>query len=237
MYQEKRKGEAGPNGKKAKAGVAIPAEKKPQAKKDKEKKDDHLSWDGPTNNHKQNTDGYGCLWRHTIPRGEWDSHPCNYPLNGFYACSEGEKKELFSKDFLARAKERNYTSDKSQPVDHVKMRVTSGAEIAIAAGQRKAETLKVDKYVGQARNELRWLERDQGWHINVCPEPPPIHKTKKNKPNFYPYKSRTEGGYGAWYPYEHNYHHLIPIGAVEAWIVGNGREGSVDRSERVLRTL
>lgn len=237
--KRKREGQAGENGprKKAKGGVAIPAEKKQQAKATEKKKDDHLAWDGPTNNHKQNTEGYGCLWRHSVPKGEWESHPCNYPLNGFYACSEGDKKALFSKDFLARAKELKYLSDKSRVTGEAEERVRSGAQEAIAAGRRKAETLKVDKYIRQARHELHWLDRDQGWHINVCPQPEPNHRVKKSQPNFYPYKSKTEGGFGAWYPYEHNHHHLIPIGAVEEWVVGKGGDGGVVRSGRVIQTI
>lgn len=223
----------------AKQGKSIPAEPTPQTKKQKKApKDDHASWDGPTNNHKNSQEGYGCLWRHSIESNGWDEHPCNYPLNGFYASADtgGDRYALYSRDFLSKARELGYAEDGGAMTERARNGVWDAGNRIVAEGVRKAEGFDIKKFVNLAKTAFYWLQREDGWKINVRPQPEPNNPLKKDQPNFYPRQDKERGGHGAWYPYDHNYHHLIPIGAVEEYIVGKpGTE--TDRSERVLKIV
>ena len=69
-------------------------------------------------------------------------------------------------------------------------------------------------------------------------EPVPDHPLRKgNRPHFQPHQNGVQGGYGAFYPYEHNYHHLIPVGAIDDWVVGKGASGSPSRSDLIVKLI
>ncbi|HYO53516.1 hypothetical protein [Archangium sp.] len=232
-----------PNTRKRKGGAkqckSVPAEAKPQTKKQKNApKDDHVAWDGPTSNHKTNKDGYGCIWRHHIEDNGWDTHPCNHQLNGFYASADtqGDRYALYSRDFLSTARNLRYVEADDSMTEQARARVKNAGARVIAQGVRKSEGFDIDKYVNLAKTAFYWLQREDGWKINVCPQPEPRNRLKQNQPNFYPRQSKTKGGHGAWYPYEHNYHHLIPIGAVEEFVVGKTGAETV-RSEQVIKIV
>lgn len=223
----------------AKQGRSVPAEAKPQTKKQKkEPKGDHSAWDGPTNNHKTNKDGYGCLWRHHIEDSGWDMNPCNYPLNGFYASADtgGDRYTLYSRDFLSSARDLGYVKDAGSMTERAHQSVKDAGARVVAEGVRKSEGFNIEKYVNLAKTAFYWLQREDGWKINVCPQPEPSSKLKKDQPNFYPRQNKTKGGHGAWYPYDHNYHHLIPIGAVEEYVVGKAGAETA-RSEQVIKIV
>jgi hypothetical protein len=227
----------------AKKGKAVPAEETLKKKKQKTgPKDDHTTWDGPSNNHKANKDGYGCIWRHHIEDGDWDKNPCNYPLNGFHASADegGDRHALYSGDFRARAEALGYVKEGEYITDAAQQNVKAAGERVIAEGVRKSEGFNIDKYVNLAKTAFYWLKREDGWKINVCPVPGPgnplKNPLKKDQPNFLPRQDKKRGGHGAWYPYDHNYHHLIPIGAVEEWIVGKSG-GETARSEQVIKII
>lgn len=223
----------------AKKGKAVPAEAKPKEKKQKTgPKDDHTTWDGPSSNHKSSDDGYGCIWRHHIEEGGWDKNPCNYPLNGFHASAAegGDRYALYSADFRAKAETLGYVKEGEYLTEAAKKNVKAAGERVVAEGVRKSEGFDINKYVNLAKTAFYWLKREDGWKINVCPSPEPSNPLKKDQPNFLPRQDEKRGGHGAWYPYDHNYHHLIPIGAVEEWIVGKAG-GETARSEQVIKVV
>ncbi|WP_254625374.1 hypothetical protein [Myxococcus sp. CA051A] len=100
--------------------------------------------------------------------------------------------------------------------------------------------LTLSDFFDQARQSLYWLRRGpEGWHIGVKHlVPVPNQPLKKGgRPSFQPRQNTVQGGYGAFYPYEHNYHHLIPVGAVEEWVIGKGASGSSSRSDLIVKLI
>lgn len=200
--------------------------------------DDHTTWDGPSNNHKASQDGYGCIWRHYIEDKDWDTNPCNHQLNGFHISAEegGDRYPLYSADLRSKAESLGYVKHGEYITDVALRSIRAAGERVVAEGARRPEGFNIEKYINLAKTAFYWLKREDGWKINVCPLPEPKNPFKKNQPNFLPRRDAKRGGHGAWYPYDHNYHHLIPIGAVEEWIVGKAG-GETARSEQVIKIV
>ncbi|MCY1046162.1 AHH domain-containing protein [Corallococcus sp. bb12-1] len=223
----------------AKKGKVIPPEARPEKKQKAGTQGDHLAWDGPFNNHKDSKGGHGCIWRHPIETRGWSENPCNYPLNGFHVSSDegGNRYALYSADFRSRAEALGYVKEGEYLSDVVQQNIQAAGARIIAEGLRKEEGFNLKKYVDLAKTAFYWLKREDGWKINVscsdsAPKPHSERSFKRNQPHFLPRQDKERGGHGAWYPYEHNYHHLIPIGAVEEWIVGRD-----DKSANVIQIV
>lgn len=197
----------------------------------------HASWDAKTLNHPEKATGYGCLWRHALPNGPgWASHPCNHAVNG-YNVSLGSRSDLYNKDHQKIARALKLVAPDFGLSSRGTKWVWKRFPTSTGDSSRKST---VGDYLRRARQSLSWLGRGkEGWHIGVSHlSPTPNQPLKKgSRPHFQPRQSAVLGGYGSFYPYEHNYHHLIPIGAVETWVVGNGSPESPTRSEQVIKLI
>ncbi|RYZ43711.1 MAG: hypothetical protein EOO71_02310 [Myxococcaceae bacterium] len=221
----------------ARKGKVIPAEAKPEKKQKAGPQSDHLAWDGLFNNHKDSKGDHGCIWRHPIESQGWSENPCNHALNGFHVSSDegGNRYALYSADFRSRAEALGYVKEGEYLTDAVQQSVRDAGARIIEEGVRKSEGFNLEKYINLAKTAFYWLKREDGWKVNVIcsdPEPKPKNPLKRDQPHFLPRQDKTRGGHGAWYPYDHNYHHLIPIGAVETWIVGKD-----ERSANVIQIV
>ena len=198
--------------------------------------DTHLGWDPKTLNHTDRPSGYGCLWRHTLTdNGGWSSHPCNHMSNG-YKVSLSARSSLYNKDHQKIARRMNLVDENFGLSSKAKKRIWKRFPVS-ASSKRK---LTLTDYFDQARQSLYWLRRGpEGWHIGAKHLDPVPHQPLKkgNRPNFQPRQNAVQGGYGAFYPYEHNSHHLIPVGAIEKWVIGKGASGSPSRSDLIVKLI
>ncbi|KFA87118.1 hypothetical protein, partial [Archangium violaceum] len=198
----------------------------------------HAAWDAKTLNHRDKPTGYGCLWRHDIPHtsASWATHPCNYRVNG-YKVSLSSRSELYNKDHQQIAKNLGLvTKDFSDVSSKGKKWIWK----KFPSTDNSSRKSPLENYFRQARKSLDWLRRGkEGWHIGISHlNPTPNHPQRKgNRPQFQPRQNEVLGGYGAFYPYEHNFHHLIPIGAIEEWVIGKGTTGGSTRSERIIKMI
>ncbi|RKH12959.1 hypothetical protein D7X74_22660 [Corallococcus sp. CA047B] len=198
--------------------------------------DNHLAWDPKTLNHTDRPSGFGCLWRHTLTdNAGWSSHPCNHMSNG-YKVSLAERSALYNKDHQKIAQRMRLVGEdfglRSKALKRTWRRFPD------SAGSKRKLTLS--DFFKKARSSLYWLSRGpEGWHIGAKHLSPVPNQRLKigGRPQFQPRQNNLQGGYGAFYPYEHNYHHLIPIGAVEEWVVGNGSPGGTTRSDQVVKII
>lgn len=198
--------------------------------------DTHLAWDPKTLNHTDRPSGFGCLWRHTVAdNGGWSAHPCNHMSNG-YKVSLSERSALYNKDHQAIARRMKLVREDFGLSSKAMKRIWK--RFPVRDNSKRKRTLA--DFFDSARQSLCWLRRGpEGWHLGAKHlEPVPNQTLKKgNRPQFQPRQNPTQGGYGAFYPYEHNYHHLIPIGAVEEWVIGKGESGSPARSDQVVKLI
>lgn len=198
--------------------------------------DTHLGWDPKTLNHTERPSGFGCLWRHTITdNGGWSSHPCNHMSNG-YKVSLRERSALYNKDHQKIARRMRLVGENFGMSGKAMKRIWKRFPVS----ENSERKLTLSDFLQQARQSLRWLSRGpEGWHIGAKHlNPVPNHPLKKgNRPQFQPRQNDVQGGYGSFYPYEHNYHHLIPVGAVEEWVIGKGASGSPSRSDLVVKLI
>ncbi|WP_163991401.1 hypothetical protein [Pyxidicoccus caerfyrddinensis] len=198
--------------------------------------DSHLGWDPKTLNHPDRPSGFGCLWRHTLTdNAGWSSHPCNHMTNG-YRVSLAERSALYNKDHSKIARRMKLIDEDFGLDGKAQKRIWRRFPVS-GNSERK---LTLDDFIKKARKSLTWLRRGpEGWHLGVkhLAHVPRQLLRVGNRPNFQPRQNKALGGYGAFYPYEHNYHHLIPIGAVENWVIGNGASGSPSRSDLVVKLV
>ncbi|ATB44519.1 hypothetical protein [Corallococcus macrosporus] len=198
--------------------------------------DTHLAWDPKTLNHTDRPSGFGCLWRHTITdNGGWSAHPCNH-MSNCYKVSLNERSALYNKDHQAIARRMKLVQEDFGLSGKAKKRIWKRFPVS----DNSKRKLTLSDFFDRARQSLYWLRRGpEGWHIGVKHlDPVPNQALKKgNRPQFQPRQNQTQGGHGAFYPYEHNYHHLIPVGAVEEWVIGKGGSGSPARSDQVVKLI
>lgn len=190
-------------------------------------KSKHLIWNKRTDFHEKKE--YGCIWRHS---GGWGNTPCHYRMNSYNELTNRE--DVYNKDHRQRAKDSGFVSDDlTSNRTHIDMVKTNAGEKSLS-GNKKSKFIK--KY-----NESRFLRPlgrlrldKEAWHVGyTIPEKdlqtlPPKAQAKGCKTNFEIYKDKKQGGYGAWYPYNHNHHHIIPQGAFKDYVIysGDGRKAS-----------
>jgi hypothetical protein len=184
----------------------------------------HVSWDFFKDYHKGKSPG--CIWRHS---GGWGKTPCHYAMNSFDVSAS--RTDMYNKDHRARAKALGYVID--APADRRKrgdLRLTSLISREVGAKARSARKLSEARaafrklFEGRFGGSIKWLSlNEKGWHYGyVLPleHVPKRHRTRAPQPTF-KVKDKELQGYGAWYPYHHNHHHLIPQGALQEYVCGN----------------
>lgn len=151
----------------------------------------------------------GCIWSHG-GKPEKGS-PCDYLKNGFDITNS--RKPMYN-DKKPRIDEKN---KKKAMRDIYK-------EVFLKA---KNPMRQLKKWMKNFKGAMKRLHDDpKAWNVGESCYP------SKGK-NFMP---RTHGGAGAWYPYYHNWHHMIPSGATYEYIVGDDGERGVWRLHLLMLT-
>ena len=142
----------------------------------------------------------GCICRHEFKRGS----PCDYRKNGFDIT---HSRESMYNDKKPKIDEKN---KKKAMRDIYK-------EVFLSAGE---PMVQLNKWMRRFKGAMKRLhDNSEAWNVGVsC--------YSDMGENFLP---KDHGGAGWWYPYMHNWHHLIPSGATYDYIVGEDGENGVWR--------
>lgn len=190
----------------------------------------HTKWDDLKNHEKKK--GCGCIWRHA---SGWDSSPtdCHYAMNSYNALDG--RQSSYNNDNKQRAIDLGYLDpDDKDPTDQAKKDAAKGLNT-------KKNSKIVNKYLGKhLTGPLHWLRINKnGWNVGYTINS--VHLQSKNmvakgpRPNFLPCKkNETISGYGWWYPYYHEHHHIFSQGAYKEYVIyGTGK----DITKRIQITL
>lgn len=194
----------------------------------------HVSWDFFKDYHQG--DKPGCIWRHS---GGWGKSPCHYAMNGYSV--SGSRLDMYNKDHRANARALGYvvdaSGDKRRRGD---LKLTSQISREVGAKSRMARKVSEAReafrklFEGRFGGSIKWLSlNEKGWHhgYTLPAEHVPRKYLQGPQPTF-KVKNGPAEGYGAWYPYHHNYHHLIPQGALQEYVCGND-----DKTKRRVEIL
>jgi len=158
----------------------------------------------------------GCIWKHATGYGTSD---CHYAVNGYNA-SDGRKADMYNKhDHRQRAKEMGYAVDAPAGAKRGDLKVGPAVGAALRRKAASKSPSFKECYERKFGGALKWLSLDPaGWqygflHSKMIPKGWAAQKT------FWIKQERSQG-YGAWYPYHHNYHHMIPVGAFHEYVIG-----------------
>lgn len=191
--------------------------------------DDHKEWQRLKEWHVGKS--YGCYMRHPLsgPDGAIKYAPCDYRLKGFNIAKTGARSDMYNKDHLARAKKMGILSDKGKQ----KME----AQVSALAKKRDKGASWEKNTMARIRNPFGLLERDaEAWHVNhtftdgkVKPWFGRDRSEKKPPENFLP---KPHGGWHFFYPYKHNYHHMIPNRAFRDLVLDAEADGKANSESR-----
>jgi len=179
----------------------------------------HVAWH-ENKNHKGNK--YGCIWRHdTVTKGR---EACDHKYNAFNA-SKG-RSDMHGRDFRMTARILGYIDLNN------KLTGKAGGEIASHAMKENKNETWYKKYFKRHKTSIYWLSKDsKAWTVDYA-IPGVAFKHYGNSKTFVP---KAQDGPGAWFPYHHNAHHLIPQGAFKEFVIyGEGDVEPVKRIEMVL---
>ncbi len=171
---------------------------------------------------------YGCVGRHSSIVKELEKSFCDYRWNGFDYSKDNERNDLYSRDdHLKRAIDLGYATEEGHSSGQAKK------ELRVKASEldKDSETENwVNKFNNRFRFSLGLLRNDKAaFHVDHT-----IAESIRDK--FYPdwlkdslrkagvssyenFKPRSAGGAGCLTPYYHNYHHMIPNGVVENYVI------------------
>ncbi|MBJ6759925.1 AHH domain-containing protein [Myxococcaceae bacterium JPH2] len=178
----------------------------------------HVSWDFKAQYHQDDTTG--CLWRHS---GGYGSTACHYAMNGYEVSAS--RKDMYNKDHRKNAEALGYVDVSRDKRRRGDLKLTSKISEEVRAKVRTARKTSEfrKRFEGRFGGSIKWLSLNEaGWHYGYTlpVEHVPRKYTQGPQPTF-AVKNGPAGGYGAWYPYHHNYHHLIPQGALQEYVCGN----------------
>ncbi|WP_246357394.1 hypothetical protein [Pyxidicoccus fallax] len=157
-------------------------------------------------------------------------------MSNSYNVSLNERSALYNKDHQTIARRMKLVDEDFALTSKAQKRVWRRFPVS----ENSERKLTFKDFIKNARKSLTWLRRGpEGWHIGVkhLAHVPRQPRRVGRRPNFLPRQNEVRGGYGAFYPYEHNHHHLIAIGAVEEWVIGKGASGSPSRSDLVVKLI
>ncbi|MCP3168175.1 AHH domain-containing protein [Myxococcus qinghaiensis] len=183
----------------------------------------HVSWNLKEQYHQDDTTG--CIWRHS---GGYGKTACHYAMNG-YKVSAG-RQDMYNKDHRKNAVALGYVLDVSG--DNRRrgdLKLTSKISREVRAKARTARKTSEGReafrkrFEGRFGGSIKWLSLDKdGWHYGyTLPVGHVPRKYMQGPQPTFKVKNGPAEGYGAWYPYHHNYHHLVPQGALLDFVCGN----------------
>ncbi|AKQ69080.1 hypothetical protein A176_005992 [Myxococcus hansupus] len=183
----------------------------------------HVSWDFKVDYHQDDTTG--CIWRHAPGYG---TSACHYAMNGYQVSAL--RQDMYNKDHRQNALALGYvldvSGDRRRRGDLILTSMISKEVGAKARSIQKPSEWREafrKRFEGRFGGSIKWLSLNkEGWHYGyILPvEHVPRKHMQRQQPTF-AVKNGAAGGYGAWYPYHHNYHHLIPQGALQEYVCGN----------------
>lgn len=164
----------------------------------------HATWEFKNDYH--TGDKYGCIWRHSSSK--WENTACDHKLNAFEASKS--RDDMYAKDHRMNARILGF-------LDMYHNFTGKGAsEILSRAYDKDKDDKWLKKYFKRYKTSISWLKKDpNAWHINHTVKGVSF-KGKSNSNTFVP---RPQGGPGAWFPYFHNAHHIIPQGAFKEYVI------------------
>lgn len=196
-------------------------------------KEDHFVWDEGLKRHINDKD-CGCIWRHAFG---WEEESkvtvCHYAMNSFNALDE--RNTIYNKNHKQRAKNLGYITDKTEKVSKKAKNEVEKVHKELENSKDLSEFLELyyGKHLG---GPLRYLLiHEQGWWVghtidnDHVPKNKDEYKTKGAQVNFLPRKNEKKGGYGKWYPYFHEHHHILPQGAYRDYVIYATDEDIDDR--------
>lgn len=164
----------------------------------------------------------GCIWSHEGGYGSYRTTECHYRKQGFEA-SAGRTGMYNDKDHHANAVALKYAKWASDAEDSIVRTGGAGsqieADLKAGAGKRKGSALNrfLKKFQRKYNDSLRWLEYDaKGWHYGFNHA---AHKVNKKSCDTFKPKDKDTYAHGAWYPYHHEYHHLIAVSALRKYVI------------------
>ena len=188
-------------------------------KKKKSPDNEHANFDPLTDNHPDDEKGYGCVWKHADsikPRSSRPSHPCYYRQQGVLAAKDA--KERYEEDNQDRAIRLGYlikafgkyVPSKYQAMILLEAKADQRAAQAMADGKPFNRANFVEKHKQRIYDPLSLLADDaKAWNVDY-------QSTKR------PCKTFTLldfGGGGSKYPYNHEWHHIIPMSGLNNHIL------------------
>lgn len=149
----------------------------------------------------------GCICRHTFKKGS----ACDYQKNGFDITSS--RTSMYN-DKKPKIDEKN---KKKAMRDIYK-------EVFLKAEKPRPQ---LNKWMSKFKGAMKRLhDNPKAWNVGES-----CYRDKGK--NFLP---RRHEGAGWWYPYMHNWHHMIPSGATYDYIVGEDGESGVWRLRLLMFT-
>ena len=208
----------------------------------------HKIWEWRSKWHKGE---YGCYFRHGDPT---KYEPCDYQLNGYDASRERES--IYNGNHRAIAEEKGYLTDDfgdsrlaelldAYALEQNRKRLRKRGPVAgnvyranaRVKGKRwkRAMRIMIQSSIGLLRIDPK------AWHINhqikeeVWPWfGPERRKQRPPAKNFLP---RNHGGWHFMFPYRHNHHHMISVGAFRECVINAPAEHPVSRFRRAVIVL
>jgi hypothetical protein len=175
--------------------------------------------------------GSGCVHRHltyyyNFRSGKFvhkkNEVECDYRKNGFEKSKSDRSGDYNSKDHVAIARQKGYLEGRGAIQAAVEQRNAARKRPGSAKKQKRWKAA----WQGRLAGPLALLRQDsKAWHINhtyagrVTPwwgKPAERKETTVSTENF---KPKPHGGWHYFFPYKHNYHHIIPIGAFRQIVI------------------
>ncbi|OUS25278.1 hypothetical protein A9Q99_22055 [Gammaproteobacteria bacterium 45_16_T64] len=184
---------------------------------------DHQAWEYDKDYH--SGDSYGCIWRHDGDGYKFTDKICDHKNNAFKA-SKARKDMFKDVDHEGRSKDLGY-------VDATGALSNKGTLAIETYGSSKDKDEKwVKTFFNRYKTSMYWLSIDKdAWTIDHQIKDVDISHADSSK-TFLP---RPQGGPGAWFPYHHNAHHIIPQGAFKNFVIlADGETSPAQRMKVVL---
>lgn len=148
------------------------------------------------------------------------------------------RTDMYNKDHRGAAVRLGYVSGWSQSNEPVAPTRRIRQEMATKARSEQKKKKKtacgmpfdIDKFRKKFERKfgssLKWLDLNaEGWHYGYLLPQSQVPKSRAyhgRQRTFYIFDwKKKQEGYGAWYPYHHQYHHMLPESALHKYLIGN----------------
>jgi hypothetical protein len=185
----------------------------------------HIAWTFKDDYHK--SDDTGCIWRHSSGHG---TTKCHYAVNSVDVAKS--RTDMHNVDHRQRAVDAGYAAwvKKGDGAKVFEPTTQIKTEVGTKAKEKNKGKDFINKFQGQFYSAMHWLKLDEkGWFVGhkLSGTQAPKNLTGRDSTTF-ALRNGASGGFGAWYPFFHNHHHMVPQGAVHQYVVE-------DESSEVMR--